>query len=244
MNRSFASVSSAATHAPAAGAHLELPGLTAAYRDAVRERQRQQRAGVFGDDVVEIDAHIAAPGDVGGAVADAADVAPSARSWWSWPHDDAARAARGRRAARRPVPRSTSRSSSDGGDDAGQPALSASAAATTIRARRGCSGRASIARPAAVGRPAASSAPRRRSSSCACCMRARRWRIDEAQIAERGSPRGQLQGDAGQVDLGDLGLEVGPAGGVLELAPQPIGDARLGASGAARRAGRPMPGSC
>src|SRR4029079_12989586 len=32
-------------------------------------------------------------------------------------------------------------------------------------------------------------------------------------------------------DLGDLCLEMGATGGVLELAPQPIGDAGFGASG-------------
>ena len=46
------------------------------------------------------------------------------------------------------------------------------------------------------------------------------------------APRGQLQRQTGEVDLGDLGLEVGPPRGVLELAPQPVGDAGLGASGA------------
>ena len=48
----------------------------------------------------------------------------------------------------------------------------------------------------------------------------------------RRSPRGQFERDAGEVDLGDLGLEVGPPGGVLELAPQPVGDAGLGPPGA------------
>ena len=61
----------------------------------------------------------------------------------------------------------------------------------------------------------------------------RPWRrlIDEPQLADRRPPRGKLESDARQVDLGDLGLEMGSTSGVLEFAPQPVGDARFGPPG-------------
>ena len=59
----------------------------------------------------------------------------------------------------------------------------------------------------------------------------RRW-IEERQVGRLGVPRGQLERQIGQLDLRDLGREVREARALLELAPQPVADARLGAAGA------------
>ncbi len=59
-------------------------------------------------------------------------------------------------------------------------------------------------------------------------------RVGPGQRRRGRAPRGQLQCQPGEVDLGDLGLEVGPSGAVFQLAPQPVGRARFGAPGATR----------
>ena len=64
-------------------------------------------------------------------------------------------------------------------------------------------------------------------------QRLRRGWIDERQRFGRGVPHGQFQGESAEVDLGDLGRQVGEAGRLFELAPQPVAGARLGAAGAA-----------
>ena len=68
--------------------------------------------------------------------------------------------------------------------------------------------------------------------------RLRRWRIEERQVARLHVPRCELERQTGEVDLGDLGREVGEPRALLELAPQPVADARLGSAGASRRVDR------
>ena len=55
--------------------------------------------------------------------------------------------------------------------------------------------------------------------------------VDERQLLRRRAPRGELEREPGQVDLGDLGRPVGRPGAVLHPAPQPVGHAGLGAPG-------------
>ena len=63
--------------------------------------------------------------------------------------------------------------------------------------------------------------------------RARRGSVDEPEVVAA-TPRCELEREPGEVGLGDLGRPVPGAGAVFELAPQPVGGAGLGASGAAR----------
>ena len=58
----------------------------------------------------------------------------------------------------------------------------------------------------------------------------RRW-VEPGELLWLGAPRGQLEGQPGQVDLGDLGVAVGRSGGVLQLRPEAVGDARAEAAG-------------
>ena len=111
----------------------------------------------------------------------------------------------------------------DGGDDARQ----------RRRAARDHAGQPGVHRQpdhraarAAVIAPSASSAPSSASSSSACRAGLGRRRVDERQLLGRRAPRGELEHEPGQVDLGDLGRPVGRAGAVLHPAPQPVGDAR------------------
>ena len=63
--------------------------------------------------------------------------------------------------------------------------------------------------------------------------RLRRGAVDERQLLGFGVPRGELEGEPGEVDLGDLGRTVRLAGAVLELAPQPVTRTGPGSTGAA-----------
>ena len=58
------------------------------------------------------------------------------------------------------------------------------------------------------------------------------WAVGEAQPVRRRAPGGEFERETREVDLGDLGLEVRPPRAVLELAPEPVGDARFGTPGA------------
>ena len=102
------------------------------------------------------------------------------------------------------------------GQQAGQPAWPTARATRTMRARRGCTGRATISRPASVGtarRPSTASIegrPARRAAGGLVERPGRRW-VEEGQVGHVGAPHGQLQGQPGQVGLADLGLGERPA---------------------------------
>ncbi len=125
-------------------------------------------------------------------------------------------------------PRSTSRSSTI----AASTHASGVGEAAIILARRGCTGRpehlaAEVGEQAAVVERAelAEQGP-------GGGERLRRRAVDERQLLGFGVPCGELEGESGEVDLGDLGRPVRLAGAVLELAPQPVAGARAGSSGA------------
>ena len=60
------------------------------------------------------------------------------------------------------------------------------------------------------------------------------WRrVRERQLLDRRAPRRDLEGEAGQVDRGHLGSAVRRPAAVFDPRPQPVGDPRLGAPGAA-----------
>ena len=61
--------------------------------------------------------------------------------------------------------------------------------------------------------------------------RPRRGSVDEAEFVPA-APGSEFQREPGEVGLGDLGRSVLRAGAVLELAPEPVGGAGLGAPGA------------
>jgi hypothetical protein len=93
-----------------------------------------------------------------------------------------------------------------------------------------------MARPIAVGRPSASRAPRkvrRRRPSSTFLEGSGRRRVEERESVCVAAPHRQLQGETGQVGAGDLGIGKGPAGGVLQLRPQAVGDTGFGAAGPA-----------
>ena len=234
MNCSLANGSVAATHAPLPVRIWNCPGCRRRTATRSGKARRKRRAGVFRSDVREVDVRVAAAGDVGRTIADATDVAPVGSIVVVVPTDNAhSKAEVGRatrrlgRAARR-VRRGSRRSRRRGRGRRRR-------AAITIRARRGMQrvAPASLDRSTSVDR-LASSAPRRWSSSSACCSALAGGGSMNRRSLDRSSPRRQFQRDTGEVDLGDLGLEVGATGGVLELAPQPIGDAGFGAPGPPR----------
>ena len=89
-------------------------------------------------------------------------------------------------------------------------------------------------RPSSVMRPSASIAPSSRSSAFASVERGARRRIEEGERRRIGdAPMREIEHEAGQIG----GEDFRPVGGFerrgLRLVPQPVADARLGASGAA-----------
>ena len=59
----------------------------------------------------------------------------------------------------------------------------------------------------------------------------RRWRIREGEVLDRRPPHRHLERQAGEIDRGDLGGAVRRPAAVLDLRPQPVGDAWLRAPG-------------
>ena len=82
----------------------------------------------------------------------------------------------------------------------------------THAGQAGCSGRSTIRRPTAVSHPSSSIAPSSRSSSSASFHARGGGGSGNASLLDRGAPRRHLQGEAGQIDRGDLGGAVGRAG--------------------------------
>ena len=161
-NGAPASGSSSATHAPVPLRSWNWAGRPAR-REAVREPGEEGDAGEVGVDRAGVEAHAGAAGDVGGPLADPVG-GPPVGAVVADVDRTRSPTRRARSAGRRsPRPRSTSRSSTT----AATTHASESGRATTIRARRGWTGRPTIDRPTAVMAPASSSAPRSVSSSTA-----------------------------------------------------------------------------
>ena len=103
------------------------------------------------------------------------------------------------------------------GDDAGQPGMQ----------------REVHHHPTDVGQPAIRvDRSEHRQQLEALAPRPGRRRIGERQPVRRRAPGGQFQCESGEVDGLDLGRSVGQAAAVLDLRPQAVGDAWLGATGA------------
>ena len=215
-----------------AGAHLELTGLPPASCDAVGEGQRERSSGALGVDGVEIDMHVAATADVDRAIAAHGRGHAGRLGHGGRDRTRGGRGAPDRRATRR-LDRAARRARRGWRRSRSPTPCRPSAAAITMRANRGCSGRREH-RSARGGRPALGV---ERAETHQQFMRllqcSGRRRIDEVQLVHRGSPHCKLERHAGQVDLSDLGFEVCAAGGVFQLAPQPVGDAGLCSSGTA-----------
>ena len=223
-----ASGSSSATHAPAPVRSWNWPGRRAC-RQAVGEPGEQRQPGPVGIDAVEIEVDAGPPGEVGGPVAQPPDGPPVGAVVAARAGDDGD--------AQREVGRQLVGPAAhdvalvdERGDDArqrvaGRPATIAGQAGVE-RAARPSAGRAAVIDAVVV-----EGAERRASSSARLAPRLRRRRVEERQVARRRAPRRQLEHQPGQVDLGDLGGPVGRPAAVLDLAPQPVGDARLGAPG-------------
>ena len=125
-------------------------------------------------------------------------------------------------------PATPTRPRAAGQHHAGQPRVQRQA---TISARRRC--RCHAAPP--VGRPRRRrAAPEVGEQAAGLVEGAGGRRVEERQRRRVGAPGGQLQGQARQVGLADLGLGVRPPGGVVDLRPQADGCARPEAAGAAR----------
>ena len=198
--------------------------------EAVGEGQRAARRRVSAAIASTVEAHAAAPGDVGGAIADAADVPPIgplvALAGRTTSATRSARSA-GSSSAR---PRRTSRSSTSAATTHARPCRFGRRA--TMRARRGCTG--SPTSPARRGRTtrARRCAPSSTQQLVACCS-ARGGGGSTKRSCSSGVPHAASSSASPARSTWVISASRwAAAGGVLELAPQPVGDARLGAPGA------------
>ena len=108
------------------------------------------------------------------------------------------------------------------------------AASISMWPRRGCSGRPASARPWAVIRPAASSAPRSARSARASAKAGGRRRGQEGEAVGRGgAPERELEREAGEVGAGDLGRREGGERPLLAAGPEPVAPAGRDPAGAA-----------
>ena len=208
------------------GAQLKLAGLASAHGHTIRVGEGEHDATALGAHLVEVEAHLGTACDVGGAVAHAGHIAPvGSVVVLAADHPDAQRkvgrqligpaaehvalveqrghhAGKGRIRGRR------------AGDHAGEPWVQG----------KGQHLAAALGQAAVLG-------------ECIQSLQqfgrlldgARGRCVGPAQFVDRRAPRGQFQHQPGEVDLGDLGFQVCTARAVLQLAPQPVGGARLGA---------------
>ncbi len=212
-------------------AQLEATRLAAAHGDAVGVGVGEDRAAMGGVHRIEVERDAGAAGQVVGAVAYASDVAhvrPLVVAV-AGEYGDAQRQVGGQvvGSAAEDVALVEQR-----GDDACQPAVvrggSIDHAGQSRMEGQGEHASAAIGDAAVVGERAQSL---QQLDALLQCSRGRR--VGPAQPVGGCAPSGEFQGQAAEVHLGDLGLQVGAAGAVLELAPQPVRRAGLGAAGAA-----------